>query len=298
MDRFDRLHLFVRLVELGSFVAAAAELGISPSAASKAINQLESTLGARLVHRTTRRLSITEAGARYLLRARSLLLELEEADAEASGLVRAASGRLRVNAPMALGLADLGEALTGFVAAHPQVELDVELGDRHIDLRADGFDLGLRATTDPKDSSYTAQRIAAFALHVCATPDYIKQHGHPASPDELAQHACFAYTYASAGSRWPLHWAGQTHVSLAPRMRANNTQFLKRLVLAHLGIAVLPSFVARPEIITGELLELFPEVQRPSLVLYAMYPERRLTPHKVSLCVAFLKDWFAARQGA
>nr|WP_315236061.1 LysR family transcriptional regulator [uncultured Albidiferax sp.] len=296
MDRFDTFRLFIRLIELGSFSAAAAELGMSPSAASKAINQLETSLGVRLVHRTTRRVSLTEAGVRYIERARAVLLDVEEADAEASGLATAASGRLRLNVPMALGLADLGEALADFAAAHPQVDMDVELGDRHIDLRSDGFDLGLRATTDPKDSSYTAQRIAAFALHVCATPAYLAHHGHPISPDELTQHACFAYAYASAGARWPLRWAGQTHVALTPRMRANNTQFLKRFVMADLGIAVLPSFVAQPEINTGALVELFTDVERPPLVLYAMYPERRLTPRKVSVCVAFLKDWFAKQQ--
>ncbi|MEC5385791.1 LysR family transcriptional regulator [Uliginosibacterium sp. H3] len=296
MDRLDTFRLFVRLMELGSFAAAAAELGVSPSAASKAINQLEASLGARLLHRTTRRLSLTEAGTTYLERARAVLLAVEEADAEAAGATVSASGRLRLNMPMALGLADLGEALADFAAEHPGIELDVDLGDRHADLLAEGFDLGLRATTDPKDSSYVAQRIAAFPLHICAAPAYMERHGRPATPDDLAEHACFAYVYATAGLRWPLRWRGQTHVVITPRMRANNTLFLKRLVLAGLGIAVLPGFVAKPEIDTGALVELFPDVERPPLLLFAQYPERRLTPHKVSVCVAFLKDWFAARQ--
>lgn len=296
MDRLATFRLLVRLAELESFSAAAAELDMSASAASKAIAELEAALGARLVHRTTRRVSMTEVGAGYVERARSVLLAVEEADTEAAGAAGAAAGRLRLNAPMALGLADLGAALTDFAAAHPQVELDLELGDRHVDLLAEGFDLGLRATTDPKDSSYTAQRIAAFDLHVCATPAYLARCGHPASPDGLAGHACFAYAYATAGARWPLRWAGGTHVTVSPRMRANSTLFLKRLVMADLGIAVLPDFVAREEMAAGTLVELFPTVERPPLVLYAIYPERRLVPRKVSLCVAFLKDWFARGQ--
>jgi DNA-binding transcriptional LysR family regulator len=296
MDRMSTLRLFVRLADLQSFSATAAELDVSASAVSKAVADLEKRLGVRLVQRTTRRVSLTEAGMRYAERARGLLQAMEEADAEASGAATTASGRLRLNIPMALGLTDLGEALAAFAVAHPRIELDVELGDRHVDLLAEGFDLGLRATTDPKDSSYTAQRIASFALHVCASPAYVRQHGQPATPADLGTHACFTYTYASAGARWPLHWNGASHVSVTPRGRANNTMFLKRLVLAHQGIAVLPDFVARPEITAGALVELFPQVARSALVLYAVYPERRLVPGKVSACVAFLKDWFATRQ--
>lgn len=297
MDRLSTLRLFTRLAELQSFSATAAELDISASAASKAIAELEQAIGAKLLHRTTRRVSLTEVGARYAERAAAVLQAMEEADEEASGAASAASGRLRLNAPMALGLADLGEALAAFAAAHPRIELDVEFGDRHVDLLREGFDLGLRATTDPKDSSYTAQRIAEFALHVCASPAYIAQHGHPASPGELGAHTCFSYAYASAGTRWPLHFEGQTHVSVTPAGRANSTPFLKRLVLAGRGIAVLPDFVAQPEIATGALVELFPQVERPALRLYAVYPERRLAPRKVAVCVEFLKRWFGERQG-
>lgn len=298
MDRLNTLRLFVRLAELQSFSATAAELDISASAVSKAIADLEKALGARLVQRTTRRVALTEAGQRYAERAQGLLQAMDEADAEASNAAAAASGRLRLNIPMALGLTDLGEALTAFAVAHPRIELDVELADRHVDLLAEGFDLGLRATTDPKDSSYTAQRIASFALHVCASPAYVRQHGRPATPAELGAHACFTYTYASAGARWPLHWDGASHVSVTPRGRANNTMFLKRLVLANQGIAVLPDFVARPEIDSGSLIVLFPHVARSTLVLFAVVPERRLVPGKVSACVAFLKAWFAARSSA
>lgn len=296
MDRIHALRLFIRLAELQSFSAAASELDLSASAVSKAISEMEAALGAKLLQRTTRRVSLTDAGARYLERAKDVLQALDDADEEAAGESHEAAGRLRVNAPMALGLTDLGEALTAFVAAHPRIELDVELGDRHVDLLSEGFDLGLRATTDPKDSSYTAQRVAAFPLHVCCSPGYIAKRGRPVSPDELRAHDCFAYAYATAGARWPLRHAGQQHVPIHAKMRANNTMFLKRLVLADLGIAVLPSFVARPEIDTGALVELFPDVERPPLVLFAMYPERRLAPRKVTACTSFLRDWFAARQ--
>jgi len=296
MDRIHTLRLFVRLAELQSFTAAAAELGISASAASKALAELEASLGAKLIHRTTRRVSLTDVGVRYLERCKGILGAVDEADAEAGGGVSEAAGRLRINAPMALGLTDLGDALAAFAAAHPRIELDVELGDRHVDLLSEGFDLGLRATTDPKDSSYTAQRIASFPLHVCATPAYLERRGRPSSPADLARYDCFAYAYATAGVRWPLRFEGQTHVAVTPKGRANNTVFLKRLVLADLGIAVLPGFVARPEIGSGALVELFPAVERPQLVLYAVYPERRFAPRKVTACVAFLRDWFDARQ--
>lgn len=298
MDRFATLHLLTRLAALGSFAATAAELGISASAASKAVAALERQLGARLLHRTTRRLALTDAGTRYVERAAAVLQDLQEADAEAAGATTQAAGRLRLNAPMALGLTELGAALAAFAAAHPRIALDVEFGDRHVDLLREGFDLGLRATTDPRDSSYTAQRIASFALHVCASPGYLARHGRPDTPAALGGHACFAYAYASAGARWPLRFDGQTHVAITPAMRANSTPFLKRLVLADLGIAVLPDFVARPEIGTGALVELFPAVSRPELVLYAVTPERRLAPRRVALCVAFLRDWFSPAPGA
>lgn len=296
MDRLDVFRLLLRLADLQSFSAAAAELDISPSAASKAIAEIEAQLGAKLVNRTTRRLSLTEVGSVYLEKAAAILQAVEEADIEATGSSAAATGRLRINAPMTLGVTELGRALAAFSAAHPQIQLDVKLVDSHVDLLSEGFDLGLRATIEPKDSSYAAQRIAAFPFHVCASPDYLARRGTPATPPELVRHDCLDYVYASGGARWPLRWEGQTHIEVLPRMRANNTLFLKKLVLEGLGIAILPSFAAEPEIGNGALVDLFPHVECPPLVLYAVYPERRLAPKKVSVCVNYLSDWFRAQE--
>lgn len=296
MDKLHAMQLFRRVAELGSFRKAADELNLSPSYVSRRIGQLEQELGGRLMTRTTRQLALTETGAAYLEQCRKLLDDLAQAEDMVAHSSSHVSGRLRLNAPLSLGVGELAEGLADFMADWPALRLDVDLKDEYVDLAAAGYDLGFRVTTALSDSSYVARHLHDYRLHICCSPAYLAQHGPLTDPMELTRQRCFIYSHALFGNRWPLRHAGpHSDIEVPNWVRTNNTLFMRSLILRGLGIGILPTFVCRDALDSGTLVELFPEVERPSLALFALYPSRQLVAPRVTRCIEHLKQWYMRR---
>ncbi len=292
-DRFKELEALVAVVEGGSFVKAAEILRSSKAAVSRSVVELETRLGARLLHRTTRRLALTEEGRQYYERAKQLLEELEEADGLVSATTRRAVGLLKINAPLTFGVRHLAPLWSRFLAAHPGVELDVTLSDRVVDLVEEGVDVAIRITR-LQDSTLVFRRLASSSVVLCATPRYLELHGTPRSVAELAEHQIIAYSYWSMGNTWSFQGpGGPQSFNFHPRLRANNGDTCVAAALDHQGLIFQPTFLVGQELANGHLLRLLPEWQGPELGIYAVYPTRKHLSGKVRALVDFLADAFA-----
>ena len=292
MDKLRAMQLFVRLADLGSFTKVAEQQNTSKSLISKELSRLEAELGARLIHRSTRNLQLTPVGVGYLQHCRAILLQLDDADAYVHNLQGQPRGKLRINAPMALGLTDLGKVFSAFMQAYPEIELDIHLSDEAIDLVEQGFDLGFRVSSRPFDSNFVGKALTTFSYRVCAAPSYLQRHPPITSAEQLAQHNCFVYSYFKGKNIWPL----DTGVAIHGNLKVNSTLFMQQLIADGLGIGLLPDFVCRQALSSGQLIELLAEVPRPKLTLYALYPARHFVPPKLLHCIAFLQDWFASHE--
>lgn len=294
MNKLRALQLFVRLAELGSFTKVAELHNTSKSMISKEMTRLEEELGARLLHRTTRHITLTHAGEGYLQRAREILLILDEADDFVKDIQQAPSGKLKINIPMALGVTDLSTMFAEFMKCHPDIALDIHLSDDDVDLVAQGFDLGFRASSQRFDSQYVGRPLMDFSYHICAAPSYLAQHPPITTPQDLQVHNCFEYAYFRGKNRWPVG-AGGEGVNIQGSLRVNNTLFMLEVLKQGLGIGFVPSFVCRDALASGELVELLAATPKPSLTLYALYPARRFVPATVMQCIEFLDSWFEGR---
>ncbi|MGO8916713.1 MAG: LysR family transcriptional regulator [Stellaceae bacterium] len=293
MDRLTSLEVFVKVVESQSFAAAAREVGLSPAMVSKHIQALEERLGARLLNRTTRRLSLTEVGRGYFERARQLLTELEEADRAASDLQAAPRGLLKMNAPFSFGIRHVGPAVAAYLAAYPEVSIDISLNDRYVDILAEGVDLALRIGR-LADSSLIARRLAPIRLVVCAAPAYLERHGTPRTPQDLAAHNCLLYTYASTVDEWRFIGPGgeDAVVRVSGHLLANNGDIIVAAALDGLGIALAPTFMAGEHVQAAKLVTLLPGYAAPEGALYAVYPPGRHLSPKLRSFVDFLVQRF------
>jgi len=293
MDRYRQIETFVHVVEAGSFVRAADALGTSKAAVSRGVLELETRLGARLLHRTTRRVALTEAGRAYFERARNLLAELAEADDAAAARAPVAAGLLRVNAPHTFGVQHLGPLWGAFLERHPKIELDITLTDRRIDLVDEGVDVAIRITRTP-DESLAARLLARVRVVVCASPTYLARHGTPTCVAQLAEHAVVAYTYAPTGDVWHFDTPdGPAEVSTHTRMRVNNGDTCRAAALAHQGIIRLPYFVVADDLAQGRLVNLLAESTTAEVGVFAVYPARRQMSARVRALVDFLAEAFA-----
>jgi len=291
MDKLAAMHLFVRLADLGSFTRVADEMNASKSMVSKKISLLEAELGTRLIHRSTRRVQLTDIGEGYLERCRALLMQMEDADNFVQSQQGAPRGKLRVNVPMALGTLYMGQAFAEFMTLHPEITLDVHQGDEPMDLIEHGFDLGIRAASRQFDSAYIARKFTSFSYKVCASPDYLETHGTPEDASDLEHHNCFIYSYFRGGDQWPLG----DGVRISGTLKVNNTPFMLECIKAGLGIGFLPSFVAYDALKTGDIVEVLSPIARPELTLYAMYPDRRHAPPRLTVFIDFLQNWFKGK---
>lgn len=292
MDKLRAMQLFVRLAELGSFTKVAEQQNSSKSLISKEISRLEAELGARLIHRSTRNLQLTPVGIGYLQHCRAILLQLEDAEAYVHNLQEQPRGKLRINAPMALGLTDLAKVFSAFMQAYPQIELDIQLSDDDIDLVEQGFDLGFRVSSRPFDSSFIGKVLTEFSYRICAAPSYVQRHPPITSAEQLTQHNCFVYSYFKGKNVWPL----EAGIPIQGTLKANSTLFLQQVIRDGLGIGLLPDFVCREALACGDLVELLPHITRPRLTLYALYPARHFVPPKLRHCITFLQDWFTRHE--
>ena len=293
MDRFLEMRTFVQVVDTGSFVGAAEPLDMSKAAVSRYVADLEARLGVRLLHRTTRRLSLTEDGEVFYLRCKELLGGLDAAEAEVTARSGDAVGQLRVNAPVSFGILYLAPVWAAFKARHPQVSFDVTLSDRMVDIVDEGFDLAIRIT-QLQNSSLISRRLASTRMVLCASPTYLARQGTPVHPSELVRHHILAYSYWSSRDEWAFDGPdGVVVVKTTPCLRSNNGDTCRAVALAHEGIILQPSFMVGADLAAGTLVELCPGYRALEMGIHAVYSSRKHVAPKVRLLIDFLVEHFA-----
>lgn len=287
---------FVAVVEAGSFVAAGEVLRVSKAAVSRGVIELETRLGARLLQRTTRRLSLTEAGRAYYGHCKQILAELDEADRAVGMVTGHPVGRLRVNAPFSFGISHLAPLWGPFMERYPEVDLELTLSDRLVDVVEEGFDVVIRISR-LQDSTLVYRRLATTRILLCASPEYLARHGTPATVDEIARHPVIAYSYAAQGDVWRFTTAdGVREVQTRPRMRTNNGDTCRAVALAHQGLVLQPDFLVGADLAQGRLVEVLPECRGPEIGVYAVYPSRKHLSVKIRALVDFLASAFESPQ--
>lgn len=294
MDRLEVMSTFVRVVDHGSVSAAADSLGVAKSAVSRRVRDLEAHLGAELLRRTTRRLTLTATGRAYYDRCVRILADITEAEDAVSFQHGRLAGLLRVAAPLSFGLLHLQPAIDSFMQTHPDVEFDLDLNDRQVDLVAEGFDVGVRIADLP-DSTLIARRLAPTRSIACASPEYLARHGIPGTPGDLSTHNCLVYTNIPDPHVWHFEEAdGQRRqVAVQPRLRANNGDFLSEAAVAGEGIILSPTFIVYKHIAEGRLQPILQDVRWPVMQTYALYPQTRHLSARVRAFVDFLVTRFA-----
>jgi DNA-binding transcriptional LysR family regulator len=288
MDRLSSLEIFVRVLDTGSFTEAARQLSISKSHASKQLRQLEDRLGVRLLNRTTRQVSPTDAGRAFYERCAAIIEDIDDAELAVSHLNREPAGTLRISGPVSFGISHLAPAIGAFMAQHEGLRVELGLSDRMVDIVDEGLDLAIRIGR-LTDSSLIARRIAPVSLLACASPAYIARRGRPAAPADLRDHDCLLYRHLSTGSTWHL---GDEAVRVEGRLMSDNGDVLHHAARAGVGVAFLPDFLVADAIHDGSLEVLLPG-HRSELSLWAVYPHSRHLSAKVRLMIDFLLERFS-----
>ncbi len=293
MDKLRAFEVFATVVAKQGFARAAEALDTSPANVTRYVAELEARLGTRLLNRHSRKLSLTDSGQALYERARSILDEVAEAEALASSNALRPRGRLRVNAPLSFGILHLAPLWPAFLKKHPEVELEVALIDRVVDIVEEGYDLAVRISRGGS-TAHAARKLASSRNVVCASPAYLRKHGTPKTPQALAGHACIGYTYWSTGYDW--HFTddqGQAHVArMRAAMHTNNGDTARAAALAGAGVIQQPSFIVGPDLAAGRLVALLPGYHAPEIDVLALYPSRRHLSAKVRVMVDFLADAF------
>jgi DNA-binding transcriptional LysR family regulator len=290
MSQLEDMRIFVETVDAQSFTAAADRLGLSKQFVSKRIAALEKRLGARLLVRSTRQLRVTDLGLAYHERAQRILEEVDAAEQLITSQTAAPRGLLRLSAPMTFATLHLRAVIPAFMQRHPEVMVELELNDRTVDLIGEGYDMAVRIGT-LADSSLVARRIAAVQLITCASPDYLRRHGTPSVPGELASHACLTYGRARRGE-WTFRVEGRVRkVSVSGPMRANNGEMLRDAAMAGLGIVSLPDFIVAAALADRRLMPVLDKFRPESINVYVVYPQHRQS----SLLVRAFSDFLAER---
>ena len=280
--------VFSQVVEAGSFSEAARRLGVSKASVSREVAALERRLGAQLLRRTTRRMSLTEVGEVFLAGCRRVAEEAEAAELSVGRLQADPRGRIRLAAPMSFGHLQLAPRLGVFLERYPEVHVDIDLTDRRIDLIREKFDLSVRIGR-PRESSYVTRKLAPIRTLVCASPAYLEEHPTPLEPADLAEHACLGY--AAPPERW--NFAGGVSVQTRGPLNADNGDALRRAALSGLGVVYLPSFLVGDDVRAGRLVPLLPGYVDARSDVFAVYPESRHLSPKVRAMI----DWLVEELG-
>lgn len=278
--------MFVAVLELGSFAAAATRLGTSSGQASRLVSKLEKELGVQLLKRSTRALSPTEVGQAYFSQVKNLLDEWDALDASVRHAAGKPSGRIKLSAPITFGATQLAPALIAFAREYPEIELDVSFSDRIVNIVDEGFDVAIRIGK-LSDSSLIARRLSDMRIVTAASDDYLNLHGVPSHFPQLADHNCIIDTNFRDPYNWPFGSAGET-VPVRGRLRFSNAEACLTAALSGLGIARLPTFIAGPALRAGTIRPLLRDSEIPPLGLYAVYPHARHLAHKVRALIDFL----------
>ena len=297
LDRLLAMNVFVKVVEQGSFARAAERLAMSTSAVSRHVADLETYLSTRLLHRTTRKLSLTESGQAYFERALHLLADLEETEAVVSSSTVTPRGTIRLTCSTSFGVPYLAPAIGAFQARYPDVRFDISASNRFVDLVEEGLDLAIRIG-ELGNANLIARRIGGMRLIACASPGYLKRKGMPRHPDDLVKHNCFTYEYSPLKNVWPFRdnrnrQNNELRVRVDGSVHANNGEMLAAIAAAGVGIALEPDFVVKPLLASGELVEILKGYRPAPYNIYAVYPSRRHLSAKVRTFVDFLADHFA-----
>ncbi|TBW58161.1 LysR family transcriptional regulator [Marinobacter halodurans] len=291
MDRIEAMRAFIHVVQEGTFTRAAERLDTSPQLVSKYVSQLEQHLGLRLLNRTTRRIHLTEAGNRYYQGAQQVLTDIDDMESQLGDLHTRAQGVLRISAPVSFAMHHLPPLLSAFQKAHPAVTIDLQLNDRKVDIVEEGFDVALRIG-HLKSSSLIAKRIAPIRVVLCASPDYLKQHGTPTTPEDLIDHHYLHYTYMDMDSIKPIQ---KTLLSIGHDNRgivSNNGDVLVATAMEGAGIVLQPTFISGAAIREGKLRIILREYEPEPIALYAVYAHRQLLASKVRSFIDFIDGFF------
>lgn len=290
--QLEDMRIFAAAVDAASFTGAATRLGLSKQFVSKRVMALEEHLGARLLVRTTRRLSVTPVGRAYYDRVVQILNEVEEAERAVASENAQPRGTLRLTAPMSFGTMHLGPMIPDFMRRCEEVSLEIDLNDRLVDLVGEGYDMGIRIGM-LSDSSLIARRIAPFQMVACCSPTYLAKKGRPTTPAELAQHDCLVYGHSKS-----VDWLFKIHerprpVAVTGKIRVNNGELARDAALAGLGITALPTFIVGEALASGQLVKVLEDYEPPVGGVFAVYPQHRQSSAAVRAFVDFLVERFA-----
>ncbi len=295
MGQLKDMETFVRIAEAGSISRAAAQLGVVKSAVSRRLNDLETRLGVQLLARTTRTSSLTEAGQRYYTRAQILLTEVAEINAEAAQTSTSLSGTIKLSAPLSFGLSHLSPIISAFATAHPKLTVHMDFNDRQVDLVEEGYDLAIRIA-NLKDSTLKARKLIDISLILCASPDYVQNHGAPTTPADLKHHQVLHYNNSGPDSwLFTAPSGGKTALTLPAKMRSNNGDFLCQAAVDGHGIILSPSFIAWDALREKKLLPLMCDYRPAPITAYAVYPETRHLPARTRLLIEAISEQLKAQ---
>ena len=296
MNKFEELEAFVAVVDRHGFSNAADKLGVAKSILSRRVSDLEKRLGVQLMRRTTRKQSLTDAGRHFYQRAINLLADLDDAEQMVSDAQARLSGKIKLAAPLGIGIGQLSRPISEFMQLHTDVEIALELDDRNVDLVGEGFDLAVRVG-QLQDSSLIARKLAEVNFATCASPDYLAKYGEPKHPSELSAHQVLHYSNVQIGDQWFYYQSGKR---ITPRMKyrlsANNGELLARAASHGLGICAGPLFYLQEYIDRGELTPILKDFPRDAAGMYAIYPPGRLVSRRVKMLSDYLLDYFRSRR--
>jgi DNA-binding transcriptional LysR family regulator len=288
----DGIAIFVQVVQSKSFVNAAEKLNHSTSYISKEVSKLETRLGVRLLHRTTRTLSLTSEGEVYYQQCQQIIEDALNVENSISGRQQIPQGRLKLSCPVGIGVSRIRPILAEFLAKYPKITLDIDLNDHKVDLVADGFDIVIRAAVQLEDSSLISRRFMNSTSLTLASPEYLKTHGTPKHPDELVDHHMISYRNLKNPEVWQYRTkSGQkVQIQVNSRVLCNNSEMMTSLCLAGQGIIRMPLFNLSDEVATGKLVPIFENLMPIDIGVYLVYPSRKNMPAKLKCFIDFVVD--------
>ncbi|WP_031434446.1 LysR family transcriptional regulator [Methylomarinum vadi] len=297
MDKLTSMNVFVRVAKAGSFAGAARDLGISRAMATKHIMQLESELNTRLFNRTTRNISLTEVGQSYLERCQQVLLDVEEMEAAVTHLQREPRGVLKISAPPVIGATQIAPALTEYLKGYPELSVEMMLKGGQVDLIDEGVDIAIYLGPI-SDTSLVARKLASSSLVVCASPDYLKEHGTPQDPEDLEDHSCLINWAIPPRNKWRFKGIlGEREITVTGRMQANMGDPIRMAAVNGLGLVMLPKYIVGRDIEKGKLVPIMEDYAIAPLDIHAVYPHRKYLSAKVRSFVDFIQEWLPRQTG-
>ena len=290
----NAIPIFLQVIQCGGFTKAATKLGITTSQVSKNVSTLENGLGIKLLHRTTRKISLTEAGERYYQQATKGIHFIEDAERSAMELQKVPKGHLRVTAPMSFGHLHVSPLIPQFLKQYPGISIELVLDDKEHDLLEQNLDVAIRTGNLIKDSSVIARKLCDLKSALCASNKYLEEYGTPKTPNDLLEHNCLLFSLSKPKNEWAFKQGKKQHIiHVSGNFQVNNGEALRESLLAGIGIGRLPTFIAGRDIERGSLIQVLSKYQMNQIPLYVIFPERNFLPLKVRVFVDFLVKYLS-----